>query len=154
MSKKLTTPKYRPVLTAAQIQHILALAKTEHPSISQASMSLIATLAPFAAKIDNAGITAAYSTTPKQDLLSSLGGDAPAAPSHISASSNNQAALMSKEEVWELAYNKYQSCPAACSLQEIRDSKEYAYLNDLMSAEEVAEFEAASSDIMRDPLNY
>lgn len=128
--------KYRPVLTAAQIQHIILLAKTEVP-ISNASISLLSTLAPFQAKIENAAITPAYTTTPRVSTTSLEALGAPATPS-----SNNQAACLTKEEVWELAYHKYQANPASCTVQEIRDSQEYAYLNDLMTPAQLAAFEA------------
>lgn len=128
--------KFRPVLTASQIAQILNLAKSEKP-LTSASLSLISTLAPFMAKIENAGITAAYTLAePKPDLLSSLGAVSSA------ASSNNQSNLQTKEEIWEEAYHKYTSNPVSCSLQEIRDAKEHAYLNDLMTKEEEEAFES------------
>jgi hypothetical protein len=136
MSKSLKSQvqKFRPVLTASQIAQILNLAKSEKP-LTSASLSLISTLAPFMAKIENAGITAAYTLAePKPDLLFSLGAVS-------SASSNNQSNLQTKEETWEEAYHKYTSNPASCSLQEIRDAKEHAYLNDLMTKEEEEAFE-------------
>lgn len=140
---KIPVTKYRPVLTASQILHVLKLAKTESP-ISEASFQLIAQLAPFAAKIDAAAITPAYSTTPRVSLLESLGESNITASS--AASSNSQANYQSKEELWEAAYNKVQSLGAAsCTLQELRDSQEYAYLNDLMSSEELAAFEASNN---------
>lgn len=138
-TKPAAQPKYRPVLTAAQILHILTLAKTESP-ISSASISLIATLAPFQAKIENAGIAPAYTTSPVVSATSLEGlGAAP-----LEDLSYNPVGSYNKEEYWERAYKKYSANPVACSLEEIHAAKEHMYLHELMSAEEVVEFEAAS----------
>lgn len=133
----MTLPKYRPSLTAIQIEHILALAKTETGGISQISMSLIAVLAPFQAKIQNAGIVPAYiigdNPAPKQSTLESLGG-APTAseiPTH-----------MDKETYWAGCYAAYKDNPVGCSLSEISAAKEHMYLNDLMTPEEEREHES------------
>ena len=134
MPQNTPTPKYRPVLTAAQITHILHLAKTENP-ISSQSVSVIGTLAPFQAKIENAGLTPAYTITStskedkKRDLIFSLG---------IPTASTS---YMSKEEVWERCYTKYKLTPTACSLEEIAAAKEHMYLNDMMTDEELKSFE-------------
>ena len=83
MNTKSTT-RYRPVLTAEQITHILALAKSDITKANQSrgshwqqqeqlSYSILATLSPFAAKIEVAAITPAY--TPVPDKLERLGGD-------------------------------------------------------------------------------
>lgn len=145
MTTRIAT-KYRPVLTAAQIEHILLLAKSEVP-ISQDSYSLIVTLAPFQAKILNAAITPAYTTTPRvsSTSLEALGGVATNNFTGVVRSATNgsdQAAFLTKAEIWEAAYHKYTTNPASCSLQELRDSQEHAYLNDLMSSEELAAFES------------
>lgn len=136
------TAKYRPVLTASQILHIIQLAKLEEP-ISMCSISLISTLALFAAKIDNAGISPAYTTTPATSLtdkkLASLGED---------VSKGIEAMhLISKEERWAKAYAKRMLAPTSCSLVEIADAKSHAYLNDLMSAAELADYEAAMIEL-------
>lgn len=127
--------KYRPVLTATQILHILTLAKSEYP-LTQDSMNLIVSLSPFAAKIDNAGIQAAYVTTPRKDTssLEALGA-APSIPA-------TQVLGVNKEEYWEQCYQLYISNPTACSLAQINAAKEHMYLNELLSPEEVAEFES------------
>jgi hypothetical protein len=139
-------PKYRPVLTAAQITKILALAKLEQP-ISAESFSLISTLSPFAAKIANNGIQAAYSLAPiKPSTLESLGGPSDHPDFDITnvTGSINTGGLglgRSKELYWEQCHDKYGSDPVACTLEEIQGAKEHMYLNDLMSPEEVVEFE-------------
>lgn len=132
ISRKGKAAKYRPVLTATQIEHILALAKSESP-ISQDSMSLISTLSPFQAKIQNAGIAAAYtvSNKPKANSLEALGG----------VSSTSSISSSSKEEYWEMCYLKLQSNPTTCSLEEIKAANEHKYLNELMTPEEIKKFE-------------
>lgn len=139
MNKPKATAKYRPVLTAAQILHIIQLAKLEEP-ISMCSISLVAVLAPFAAKIDNAGIIPAYTVSPTLSTtdkkLASLGAE---------VSEDIEAMhLISKEERWAKAYAKRMLSPTECSLVEIADAKSHAYLNDLMSAEELVDYEAAT----------
>lgn len=135
-----STIKYRPVLTASQIQHILALAKKENP-LSDASVSVIATLAPFQAKIENAGIKPAYiDAPPRPDLLESLGGTRTPAEK-MENPPKLASPPVSKEERWEQAYIKWSLNPSACTLQEIKDAQEHRYLHDLMSPEEVSSFE-------------
>lgn len=133
--KQLTAnTKYRPVLTAAQIQHILELAKTEAPCISALSMSLISSLSPFQAKIANAGIQAAYTTAPVKPKANSL--------ESLGAASSMVDHDLNKEEYWALCYKRLEEYGAKhLSLQEITAAKEHMYLNDLMSPEELAEFE-------------
>ena len=124
--------KYRPVLTSVQIIKILALAKTEIPYLTEESISLIGTLAPFLAKIENEGITAAYTMAPPRvarDSLEALG---------FTASVDVD---LSKEEYWELCYKKHAISPKDCSLQEINAAQEHRYLNGLMTAEEAIRFE-------------
>ncbi len=125
--------KYRPSLTAEQILKIIELAKLEAP-ISNTSIQLVSILSSIVAKIENGALVASYvPAPPKPSLLESLGG--PTTPS--------STASLSKEQQWELAYNKYSATPLACTATEILEAKEHMYLNDLMSAEEIAEFEKA-----------
>ena len=136
--KNTNTPasKYRPVLTAAQIEHILTLAKLESP-ISATSFSVIATLSPFYAKIQNNAVTAAYNTAPAASSkfsVSGLGGTSPAQPDNTSATA--------KEDYWEECYNKLQANSAnGCTLQELEAAQEHRYLHGLMTPEEQANFE-------------
>jgi hypothetical protein len=136
--------KYRPVLTAIQIEHILYLAKSEQP-LSSMSMSLISTLAPFQAKIQNAAMTPAYIlVAPKPneaDVMASLGAGAPDRVVGNIHTSIDWSGL-SKQEYWEACYDKFTANPVTCNLSEIEASKEHAYLNELMSVSELAEFEA------------
>ena len=124
--------KYRPVLTASQITHILTLCKQEQP-ISAESFNVISILAPFEAKIAARAVTPAYTTAArsKANSLEALGGAAPTPEPEIT-----------KEQYWEQCYNKYRHYPASCTVEEIHAAQEHMYLHDLMSAEETAEFEA------------
>ena len=129
--------KYRPSLTAAQIAHILALAKTESGGISETSFSLISTLAPFQAKIENDGITPAYTTQPakpKANSLESLGGLGDGTGKVYIAG------YESKEDYWAACYGTFLDNPAGCNLDQINAAQEYRYLNDLMTPEEEAAY--------------
>lgn len=130
------TRKYRPVLTAGQITKILELAKLESP-MSDISFSLISTLAPFKAKIENLSITAAYTASPpkREQILSDLGGSGSGVIDIIPSEH------FSKEEYWAKCYAKHCLQPASCSLEEIVAASEHKYLNGLMTESEVVSFE-------------
>lgn len=129
--------KYRPSLTAENIQWIVEKAKTTSPLTPEA-YSVIAVLDPFLTKIANSSITPAYSIAAKAkakaNSLESLGEGA--------ASSEAVAAgTVSKTEYWAQCYQKYISNPSSCTLTEIANAQEHRYLNDMMSPEEIAVFE-------------
>tara|TARA_R110002153_G_scaffold69313_1_gene183377 strand:- start:811 stop:1251 length:441 start_codon:yes stop_codon:yes gene_type:complete len=141
--KNTNTPasKYRPVLTAAQIEHILTLAKLESP-ISATSFSVIATLSPFYAKIQNNAVTAAYSTAPAASSkfsVSGLGGTSPAQPDNTTSTAASGATA--KEDYWEECYNQWLITPTEMSLAGIEAAQEHRYLHGLMTPEEQASFE-------------
>tara|TARA_R110000851_G_scaffold39244_2_gene99949 strand:- start:119 stop:616 length:498 start_codon:yes stop_codon:yes gene_type:complete len=139
--------KYRPVLTATQIEFILTMAKLEHP-ISELSFSIIRTLAPFQAKIQNNSITPAYSTavgTTKDNLMDSLGGTE-SLESLDSSSPYNPSSPYNKQAYWEACYKKFTSDPIHCSLAEIEAAQEHAYINDLMTAAEIVDFEGRTNE--------
>jgi hypothetical protein len=136
MRYKETVKKYRPVLSAAQIEHILNLCRFDIIHAAQlpdgdieTSSSIISVLSPFQAKIENAGISPAYTTTPKPSMLEQLGA-VPITPT-----------TRDNETYWHKCYIKMQESPNLCTLQEIAAAKEHMYLNDLMSEEEVEAFE-------------
>ena len=137
MSTRKGNKKYRPVLSAGAISHILALAKSENP-ISTTSLEVIGILAPFMAKIENDAISAAYEATPKMSLEEKLG---IGMPSSMHSMEVLKIPTVSKEEYWEQCYNKYKSNPISCTLSEIQAAREHMYLHDLMSPQEVREFE-------------
>lgn len=140
-AKNRPVTKYRPVLTAAQILHIITLAKSESP-ISTESIGIVSCLVPFQAKIQNAAITPAYTMAPakvKAHSLESLGGmteDIGGLPTGDGSKP--------KEEYWEICYFMYKTSPTTCTLQEIQAAREHMYLNDLMTPEEMVEFEAVN----------
>jgi hypothetical protein len=147
-SAKPPITKYRPVLSALQIDKILTLCKAEVP-MEDITITLIANLSIFKAKIDNAAITPAYKVQPQltsSDVLESLGGSAlansleslPAMPSVSIISTDT----VTKEEYWLQCYNKYIQSPTYCSLEEIAASNEHKYLHNLMTPEEVTIFES------------
>lgn len=119
--------KYRPVLTAEQITYLLALCK-ESPVLSSTCISCIHTLSVYQTKIDNLGITPAYTTSPRKSLVEKLG-------------ESSDLTLRSKEDVWATSYERYVADPASCSLATIQDAREHMYLHELMTPEEVVSFE-------------
>lgn len=129
--------KYRPVLTAEQIEHILNLARLDLIHSHQigadtsTSTSIIATLAPFQAKIENAGLVPAYTTAPRTTLLEQLG-------------EKESVDNSTREAYWHQCYLKYCSTPNFCSIAEIQAAREHRYLNDLMAPEEMEAFEKAA----------
>lgn len=119
--------KYRPSLTADQIRHLINLARSESP-LSNLSIEILGVLSPFLAKIENAGIEPAYTTSSKPSIEEKLG--------MIETSS------IPKEEYWAECYSKWEKYgPTACTVQELKAVQEYKYLHNLMSAEEIIEFE-------------
>ncbi len=122
--------KYRPVLTAEQITYLLALCK-EATILSSTCISCIHTLSVYQTKIDNLGITPAYTTSPRKSLLESLGTE----PLYDGFGDRT------KEEVWEDSYQLYIADVASCTLATIQKAKEHMYLNDLMTPEEMLVFE-------------
>jgi len=131
--------KYRPSLTATQIEHLINLCKLEQP-ISDTSIEILGILAPFQAKIQNGALTPAYKTTPKSSILESLGA---AAPMHDKYVFQN-VVYSSKEEYWKACYNVYAINPTSLTVVEIQAAKEHMYLTGLMSPEEMVEFERAA----------
>lgn len=130
MSNKII--KYRPVLTAIQIEKICQLARLESP-LSKEAISILSSLSPFLAKIENLAITPAYEmdTVRKGSLLASLSDDMP-----------SPASIRDKAAFLESSYNTYILQPDKCSLAVIKAAKEYMYINELLSPKEVAAFEA------------
>lgn len=132
--------KYRPVLTAQQILHLLNRCKLEQP-LSELGVMCISTLSVFKTKIENAGIQPAYIQQPdKPSTMEQLGAEFP---------STNDVPIP-KEQAWFAAYEKYKKDPESCSLREILDAREHMYLNDLMTPEEVIEFERKEFKILAD----
>jgi hypothetical protein len=137
MSIKSNTIKYRPVLTAKDILHILGLAKTEVP-LTTASINVIQKLSVFQTKIENSAILPAYSSIRESkaerdtDLLNSLGCNLTNSTTMTLDSNLHDT----KEQYWKASFIKYSQDKKACSLDELHAAQEHRYLNDLMTAEE------------------
>ena len=128
--------KYRPSLTACQIDKIMSLAKQETP-LSEASKDIIRTLAPFLAKIETGATSPAYEYIPSLSLSDMLGIE-----SDTSVSNSCTGAEYNKQ-----CYLKCQTTPALCSPVEIAAAQEHAYINDLMSASEEQDYEAKIKEL-------
>lgn len=121
--------KYRPSLPSALITHILALANAEHP-MSMESCQVIAILAPFQAKIEVGAVAPASVAVPKQSIEESIGLDAPKDTP--------------KEEYWEFCYIQWTKYPNSLTPQQLQGADEHRYLHNLMSAEEITQFELSA----------
>ncbi len=169
-TKQQKEARYRPSLTSSQIQHLVKLAKLslvssdlEHTALDNANLSVLSTLAPFAAKIETAALVPAYkpapARAPKPSQLESLGGTAGGPSSYetshdtgslspdslVAREAEQEEAPIeaaTKEEYWEACYHKTLSTPTACTLTEIEAAREHKYLNDLMTPAELEAFEA------------
>ena len=135
-------PTYRATVTASMVAKILYLAKTESP-LTEESIQLVAKFAPLQAKIDNAGLAVAYTVTPPMSKLESLGGTE--SSDHLTSSYTLAGHdYIIKELYWEACYKLYTESPELCNMTTISSAREHMYLNDLMSDEEIAEFEAGA----------
>lgn len=118
-------PKYRPVLSASHITHILMLAKRD---MSRESVSVISILAPFEWKIENGSVRPAHVTAPESDIFNSLG-----------LTETPELSTEVNKVKMEVLWYRYKENPTSLSLTEINQALEYGYTNDLMTtAEEIA----------------
>ncbi len=122
--------KFRPCLSAAQIEHILFLARSEKP-LSSASRSVIASLCTFQVKIVNEAVSEAYETRDKESELRGL----------LGFSSEETNGTLSPTEKRAAAFKKYSDRPNLCSIEELELAHTYRYENNLMSKEEEADYE-------------
>lgn len=125
-----TKAKYRVSLNTLEIEYLLKLTRLDIAAGSGASnnaaISSAQTLTVASTKISNQMLTPAYnvSAKPKANSLEALG----AAPANSG---------LSKEEIWEICYMRYNNYgPEHCSLEEIAGAKEHMYLHDLFPNEE------------------
>jgi len=137
--------KYRPVLTADEVQLISRILKeqyvaqlTDGSKDSPALFSAIGKFSTLESKIASSSIVPAYTTSPRESLMESLGA---AAPETTAACYNS----IDKEAYWEQCYDKFSIDPSQCTLQELDAAQEHRYLNDLMTPEEEKRFEQKSS---------
>ena len=127
------TKKYRPSLTADDINHIISLAKKESP-ISIKSIDVLTKLAPFKAKIDVSSVDFGVGMIPTSSI------------SNVTSSSPINDIVLVKEEYWERCHDKYLADPEDCTVREIKAAQEHRYINDLMSSAEIIDFEASESN--------
>jgi len=129
-----TKIKFRPVLTASQILHIIEFCKKERPQTDM-GFSIQAALVSFKDKIEDGTITPSYQTkTPLDISLEELGFTDDDVNSSIDI-------RLSKETYWKECFNKYTRDPNSCSVKQIAAADEHRYLNDLMSDKEIIDFE-------------
>ena len=133
---------FRVTVTAQMVNKIVELARTEQPFPSTISLEILGKFAGLKGKIDNNAINPAYTTAPAISKLESLGGISQQAPS--TAYTLAGTSYSTKEEYWEACYKLYAVSPELCDMTTIMSGKEHAYLNDLMTEEEIAEFEAGA----------
>jgi len=149
-----TREKYRPVLTATQITHILSLAQRdimlsdpEKSTSADISFSIISSLAPFSAKIAVAGITPSYTIDPpKLSTLDLLGGVV-CDDESIGVPEDIPANFESKEAYWDYCYTKYELDISVCTPAELIAKDEHRYLNGLMTPVEQANFEGKGGQL-------
>lgn len=127
-----TSAKYRPVLTASQILHLLSLCKS---NLNQSSLECIAVLAPFEFKIRNGLISPAYTPQPIPTLAQSMGFDDPPTES-IPSIRKSTTHIESLYEMWR-------TTPSTLSLEQLKEVQAYRYKNNLMSPEQEQEYETA-----------
>ena len=116
--------KYRPVLTSTQIAHVITLCKKD---LSGESLSVISTLAPFMAKIENNGITPAYKTEAKSSLFELL--------------EYQENGLINYDAMRFKIYQKWIDNPESCNAEELEKVLEYKYGNELMTPEELKDYQ-------------
>ena len=137
-----TTSKYRPSLTASQIAHIISMCHSENP-ISPESVSVIAKLTPFLAKIEVGALAPAYTHAHSPSKPRN-----PEGYTYETTYNFRGVNYPDKESYWAACYEWSQTTAhrVDMSLPEIQGANEHRYLNDLMSPEEMEVFEA---DILR-----
>lgn len=146
--------KYRPSLSGLQIAVILDTFRSL-PIKSAEHISIMRTLSPFLAKIECGAIVPSHTAQrdpAKVDLLSAIGAS-------LDHSSSREVAMelrgyptvdiptITKEQWWHQCYEYYilhLTDPAGKPItpEQLHAAKEHMYLNDLMTAQEVSEFES------------
>jgi hypothetical protein len=118
--------KYRPVLTATQITHLISLCRSD---LSVESIRCISILAPFEYKIINGGVAPAYTPQPDLTLGNKLGFEV--APKKQSLSLE-QAKIMHRD---------YKANIGSITLDEIKECLGVLYVNDQLTPKEESDYE-------------
>lgn len=138
MATQLPSPKYRPVLTGEQISHILHLCKSDS---SRASMSVIATLAPFEFKILNGAINPAYTPEAKQSTMEALGFEIVENPNIPDGKIAVHGANLSAEHAGEALYQIWLTQPHTLNAKQLAIVRAWRYENNKMTDDENKLFE-------------
>jgi hypothetical protein len=128
------TIKYRPCFTSEIISHLYSLCRN---NICDKSIEALAVLAPFKAKIENNGISPAYTINKKESLVDSLG-----------IENDEEYALLAPNEKRKKAYAKWSLNPDSCNSFELVLVRDYRYFNQLMSPEEVEQYDADTNAML------
>jgi hypothetical protein len=125
--------KYRPVLTSTQIAHVITLCKKD---LSGESLSVISTLAPFMAKIENKGINPAYKVENKNSL------------NDFESLEYQDDGRINYEAMRFKVYKKWIDNPESCNGEELAKVQDYRAGNGLMSPEEQKDYETKFNELM------
>lgn len=118
--------KFRPVLSAQQILHIISLAKRDG---SAESLDVLSQLVIFEFKIQNATIRPAYTEKPRESLSSSLGFE--------NSSKRNEETGINPEAL----YNLWLSSPESLTVLQLEGVRQWRYDHDKMTMDEEKKFE-------------
>lgn len=118
--------KFRPVLSAKQILHIISLAKKDG---SAESLDVLGQLVIFEFKIQNATIRPAYTEHKKPTLSESMGFDDPVKSSGES------------EVNPESLYNSWLVKPESLTIHQLESVRQWRYDHDKMTMDEEKKFE-------------
>ena len=124
------TEKFRPYLTADELQEILICLKT-HPT--PARLSIVRYLESFNLKIKHGLVSSAHTLQPSQ--AEKLGFH------ELTISTPSPAQDINLKG--EAAFKKWQKSPESCTPKEIEESLDWRYRNNLMSQQEEQEYEQA-----------
>jgi hypothetical protein len=124
--------KFRPVLSADEIMHILKLAKRD---ATKESMALVASLARIEWQIRNGAMTPAYISTVQPTLVEDLGFDEPA------PSKNTGAHVDSGTVSLEVLYSIWCQEPESLTAADIAKVRAWRYENSKMTVDEEKLFE-------------
>jgi hypothetical protein len=118
--------KYRPVLTATQITHLISLCRQD---LSVESIRCISILAPFEYKIINGVVSPAYISEPALQLANKLGFE-----------TEPKKQSMSLEQA-KIMYRDYKANIGSITIDEIKECLGVLYVNDALSAKEESDYE-------------
>lgn len=123
------TPKFRPVLSAAQISHILTLCRGNPSAMS---IEIIQKLSMFEYKVSNEIVKPAYVSTPIQSLAESCGFD----------SVDHHPTVINVSEISsEVLYNLWLKEPSALTVSQLKTVQNYRYEQNKMTIDEEKNYE-------------